>query len=159
MSEEKKECCPKFDPEPWDGKTLNWDNKLFIKDTVTCFMHVPLNMAKVIKCNWEKVEAAGADPEPQDFMILSQDISPWKSEQFMAVTKEVEGLKNVKLSGAYLTKVFEGPYKEAKNWCEEMKKYVQDQDKELKKLYFYYTTCPKCAKKWGKNYVVAIAQI
>lgn len=24
-------CCPKFDPAPWDGKTLVWKDKLFIK--------------------------------------------------------------------------------------------------------------------------------
>ncbi len=23
----------------------------------------------------------------------------------------------------------------------------------------YYTTCPKCAKKYGKNYVVILAQV
>ena len=21
------ECCPRFDPAPWDGKLLEWDNK------------------------------------------------------------------------------------------------------------------------------------
>jgi hypothetical protein len=26
-------------------------------------------------------------------------------------------------------------------------------------MYFFYTTCPKCAKKYGKNYVVILAQI
>ena len=27
------------------------------------------------------------------------------------------------------------------------------------KLYFYYPTCPKCAKKYRKNYVVIMAKI
>jgi hypothetical protein len=26
------------------------------------------------------------------------------------------------------------------------------------RMYQWYTTCPKCAKKYGKNYVVIIAQ-
>jgi hypothetical protein len=26
-------------------------------------------------------------------------------------------------------------------------------------MYMWYTTCPKCAKKYGKNYVTIIAQI
>ena len=159
MNEQKDECCPKFNPEPWEGKTLTWDNKLFVKDTVRSFMHVPLNMGKVIIRNCQKIEAAGANTQPEEFMILSDEASPWKSIQYMTVTKEVEGLDNVKLSGTYLTKVFEGPYKEAKNWYGEMNQYVRDQGKEVKKLYFFYTTCPKCAKKWGKNYVVAIAQV
>ncbi|MGE5758418.1 MAG: hydrolase [Sideroxydans sp.] len=29
----------------------------------------------------------------------------------------------------------------------------------MRKLYFYYTTCPKCAKKYGKNYVVILAEV
>jgi hypothetical protein len=40
-----------------------------------------------------------------------------------------------------------------------MKAYVEAQGKELKKMYFYYTTCPKCAKEYGKNYVVILAQV
>lgn len=159
MEEKKDECCPKFNPEPWEGKTLNWDNKLFVKDTVRSFMHVPLNMGKVITRMAKQVQAAEAAPADEDFIILSDEVSPWKSDQYMSVTKEVEGLENVKLSGTYLTKVFEGHYKEMKNWHGEMMQYVKDQGKEVKKLYFFYTTCPKCAKKWGKNYVVALAQV
>ncbi len=26
-------------------------------------------------------------------------------------------------------------------------------------LYFFYTTCPKCAKAYGKHYVVLFAQV
>jgi hypothetical protein len=29
----------------------------------------------------------------------------------------------------------------------------------LETLYFFYTTCPKCAKHYGKNYVVGIAKL
>jgi NMD protein affecting ribosome stability and mRNA decay len=25
-------------------------------------------------------------------------------------------------------------------------------------MYFFYTTCPKCARKYGKNYVAILAQ-
>ncbi|MGD9980573.1 MAG: hydrolase [Hyphomonadaceae bacterium] len=27
------------------------------------------------------------------------------------------------------------------------------------RIYLFYTTCPKCAKAYGKNYVVAVAQL
>lgn len=40
-----------------------------------------------------------------------------------------------------------------------MKDYVASKDKSLQKLYFFYTTCPKCAKHYGKNYVVLLAQV
>jgi len=34
-----------------------------------------------------------------------------------------------------------------------------DKDLACKTLYWYYTTCPKCAKKYGKNYVVPLDQV
>ncbi len=43
-------------------------------------------------------------------------------------------------------------------WAVEMKQYVENKGKQLLKLYFSYTTCPKCAKAYGKNYVVLFAQ-
>jgi len=35
---------------------------------------------------------------------------------------------------------------------------VKSKDLTINKWYMWYTTCPKCAKKWGKNYVVLIAR-
>jgi hypothetical protein len=40
-----------------------------------------------------------------------------------------------------------------------MTKYVQSKGKEPKKLYFFYTTCPRCAKVYGKNYTVLLAAV
>jgi len=40
-----------------------------------------------------------------------------------------------------------------------MEAYVAKKGKQLKKIYFCYTTCPACAKAYGKNYVVLFAQI
>jgi hypothetical protein len=40
-----------------------------------------------------------------------------------------------------------------------MEQYAKTKEKKIKKMYFSYTTCPKCAKAYGKNYVVLFAQI
>ena len=92
-------------------------------------------------------------------MTLSRDISPWKAEQLYAVNQPVKGADNVTLNGEMLSKVFEGPYKEAGIWHKTMQQYVKGSGKELQALYFFYTTCPKCAKHYGKNYVVALARV
>jgi hypothetical protein len=150
-------CCPKFDPSLWDGKEVSWKDRLFVKDSVSAIMHVPLNMGSVMTRMINKIDAAEARSD--EFLILSLEESPWRSEQFMPVAKEVPGIENVKLSGTYLTKVFEGPYQQAKSWYIEMANYVKSKGKEVDKIYFYYTTCPKCAKKYGKNYVVLFARV
>ena len=64
-----------------------------------------------------------------------------------------------RMSGEFVTKVFEGPFKDAPKWCTETQEYAKKHGKEAEDIYFFYTTCPKCAKYYGKNYVVAVAQI
>ena len=44
------ECCPPFKPEPWDEKTITWENKRFVKDRVRSFLHIPLNFGGVSAC-------------------------------------------------------------------------------------------------------------
>lgn len=154
-------CCPPFDRLPWDETYHTWKEKKFIKDEVRQILHMPLNMGKVIKRMDEKVRLAGALPDIKDSLLLSYDPSPWKSELYYAVSKFVPGgdTKNVTISGNFISKVFEGPYNHIPKWIKEMEAFVKDQGHQVKKYYFYYTTCPKCAKKYGHNYVVILAEI
>lgn len=155
------QCCPKFDPEPWHDKEIVWKDKLFIKDTVIQFMHMPLPgvFGKTVARMWKKIEDAGANPDIKDFIMLATESSPWKGELYINATTEVPNAENVKLSGTYITKVFDGPYNAVPKWVNEMSQYVSQKGKTVKKYYFYYTTCPKCAKVYGHNYVVAFAEV
>ena len=63
------------------------------------------------------------------------------------------------MTGEFLTKVFEGPYKNVPKWIREMEAYVEGKSRRIKKTYFFYTTCPKCAKTYGKNYMVAVSEV
>ena len=159
--EQPRECCPKFDKVPWDEKTFQWTDKHFIMDTIPQFMHIPLpgTIRKTMGKMWKKAQESQAAPEMKDFIAMAYDPSPWKSEFYIAVTKDVAGADNRKLSGTFMTKVFDGPYNAVPKWIKEMDKYVEASGKKTKKYYFYYTTCPKCAKKYGHNYVVAFAEV
>ena len=151
------ECCPRFVPEPWDEKTFTWEDRLFVKDRVTSLFHIPLNFGAVMKRNAAKIEAADADPETM--VVLSDETSLWGADVYIEVDKDVPDAQMATISGTFLSKVFEGPYGNMRKWIEEMKTYALGEGKTLDKLYFYYTTCPKCAKKYGKNYVVLLAQV
>lgn len=151
-------CCPRFDPEPWNEKEFQWDNRRFIKDRVRCLFHMPLNFGKAMIRTMEKIEKADAfTPEPP--LALSDHTSKWNMDLYIEVTKQVPDAENVHLSGAYLSKVFEGPFKDTGKWCEQMGEWVRSKGKEIKKYLMYYTTCPKCAKHYGKNYVVIFAEV
>ena len=151
------ECCQKFDPGPWDDKVRTWENKRFVKDRVASFLHIPLNFGAVMKRNMVVIEAAHASPE--NMVVLSDENSLWGADVYLEVTGDVPGANVATISGTFLSKVFEGPYKNMRKWIEEMKAFVAAKGRTASKLYFFYTTCPKCAKKYGKNYVVILAQI
>jgi hypothetical protein len=151
-------CCPRFNPEPWDEKEHAWEDKLFIKDRVRCLFYMPLKFGKAMMRCTEKIQKADAfTPEPP--LCLSDHTSKWNMDLYVEVAKEVPGAENVRLSGMYLSKVFEGPYKDTGKWCEQMTAWVRSQGKEIKKMLMYYTTCPKCAKHYGNNYVVILCQV
>ena len=151
------ECCPEFDPGPWDEKELTWEGKQFVKDRVTSFFHIPLNFGAVMRRNVSRLNEADAFPETP--LVLSDENSLWGADVYIEVIKEVPDTNMETISGTFVSKVFEGPYREMRSWIEEMTGFVEGKGQALKKMYFFYTTCPKCAKKYGKNYVVILAEV
>lgn len=150
-------CCHRFNPDPWQEKEINWDNKLFIIDQVKSFFHIPVNMSQVMSKNVALMEKAGAK-NPESIM-LSDEKSMWGSDIYIAVDRAVPGAEMTHLSGKFLTKVFEGDYSKMGAWIKEMEEFIGSRNKKAEKLYFSYTTCPACAKVYGKNYVVVFAKI
>lgn len=152
-----KECCPKFNPAPWDDKIFQWDNKKFIKDKVFSLFYIPINFGSVIKKLTAKIEKAGA--KTPDWMGLSDHTSKWNMDIYIAVDKEIPNAENVTLSGKFFSKVYEGDFKETGKWCKDFGKRAEEKGLKIKKMYMWYTTCPKCAKKYGKNYTVIMARV
>ncbi len=155
------DCCAKFDPTPYEDKTLEWKEKPFIKESMPTFMHMPYpgKFGKVVGRMWKKIDAAGVRPENKDFVMLCCDPTPWRSELFITTTGSVPDAENVTLSGNFMTRVFDGPFRDIRKWVGEMQNWVASEGKKMDNLYFYYTTCPKCSKKWGHNYVVGFARV
>ena len=150
-------CCPEFDPIPWDDKIFNWENKRFIKDKVFTIFYMPMNFGQVMKRLDRKVSAAGATMP--DNLGLSDHTSKWNMDIYMAVDKEVPDAENVTLSGKFFSKVYEGPFRDTEKWCKDFESVAKTKGFTIKKWYMWYTTCPKCAKKYGKNYVVVVGQV
>ncbi|MBU0636663.1 MAG: hydrolase [Patescibacteria group bacterium] len=150
-------CCELFNSELWQNKEIVWKDKIFVKDHIISFFHIPLNFGKKVIENMELIKKANAKVSNQ--LMLTDEKSLWGADIYIDVLKEVPGAVMTTLSGTFLTKVFEGSYHNIGKWVQEMTEYVEKKDKKLKKMYFFYTTCSKCAKIYGKNYVVFFAQI
>ncbi len=153
------ECCAFPNIDQWDKQHFTFHDQHFIRAYTHSFLFMPLNMGKVMKQLNETVMMSNSDLPSENAIILSRDISPWKAEQLYGVSRPIDGQDNVSLNGEFISMVFEGPYRNVKNWYKEIQKYVVNKGHRAEQIYFFYTTCPKCSKHYGKNYVIALAQI
>jgi hypothetical protein len=150
-------CCPRFNPVPWDDKEVILQDRLFLKNHVRTFLHIPLGFGKVMLKNMTRIKEADAlAPEP---LMLYEAKSLFGADLYIAVTKEVPGAEMARVSGTFLSKVFEGPFKDTGRWVKEMRQYVKSKGRDMKNVFFFYTTCPACAKVYGKNYTVLLAEV
>lgn len=149
-------CCPVFDPTLWDNKISTWNNKRFIKYNIKTFFYMPIGFGKGIT----KLQTIADKYNAKiDNLCLSNHKSKWNMEILLAVDKEVPNIENILLSGNYYSRVYEGPFKDTEKRMEDFDKDTKEKGYEVKELYMWYTTCTKCAKKYGKNYTVVIAKI
>lgn len=160
MSQEKFNtdiCCPKFDPAPWDGKVFDWKEKKFIKDKVFTVFFMPINFGGVMKKLDQKVRQENA--VVTENMGLSDHTSKWNMDIYLAVDKEIPNAQNTSMRGTFASKVYEGSFGETGKWQKDFAEWCKIQKHYIVKQFMWYTTCPKCAKKYGKNYVVILAEI
>ena len=157
QSKEEPICCPEFDPSPWDEKISVWENKKFIKERVVTLFYMPLNFGKVMKRFGNTLTKAGA--VMPDYLCLSDQTSRWNMDLYLAVDKVIPGAENVAFTGKFYSKVYEGPFRDTGKWCADFEGHLKLKGFNFGKIYVWYTTCPKCSKKYGKNYIVILSQI
>lgn len=151
-------CCARFKPAGWDNQHLHFENKKFLCATTRSAMQIPWNMGQVFTRVQTHIEDENA-VDPAREIVLSRDISPWEAEHYFAVDKDVEGEDMATLSGDFITRVFEGPYRHARHFAHDMEVAATVMGKTAKRVFFYYTTCPKCAAAYGENYIVGVAEV
>lgn len=158
ISDNTTGCCPRFKPAGWDNQHLHFEDKKFLRATTRSAMHIPWDMGQVFTRVQTHIEdQMAADPAAE--IVLSRDISPWKAEHYFAVDKDVPNEEMTTLSGDFITRVFEGPYRKVKDFEHDMEVAATVMGKTAKRVFFFYTTCPKCAKTYGENYMVGVAEV
>ncbi len=143
-------CCPRFDPNPWQDRLITWDGKLFVRDRVHSVLHVPLDFGKVMARN---IEAIG-DALAPDHLVLCNEVSPWRSDVFLAVSRCVPGAEMTEISGTFFATVYEGSYRQVGEFTDAAIQAAKRRGISSNNVYFWYPTCPKCSKAYGENYIV-----
>lgn len=162
MKNQDQECCPIFEKEKWDKKTFIWDNKLFIKECIPTFFHIPFPPMignKIMKMHKSAGNSDATIPDKTEALVLFHDPSAFKSEIYYSVTKEVEGANNTSISGTFIACVFDGPYNGIPGYVREMEIFLKEKGQTAKDYYVHYAYCPKCARETGHNYLILFAQV
>lgn len=157
MENNKDICCPEFNPEPWDNKIFEWNDKLFYKAQVKTFLYMPLNYGSVMKYIYKLFQKNDINLSNQ--ICLSEHISKWKMNLYIELDKEITDEHNYRISGKIFSKVYEGKFNNTELWTKDFYQIAKISGLSINQLYMWYTTCPKCAKKYGKNYVVLLGKI
>ena len=150
-----------MDPAPWNEKTSEWKRKPFLVKRIPQLFHVPLPgaYAKAIGSLYAEAQEHGIACDQKDFFMLTRDISAWKAEILLGVSESKAGLDMHDLDGTFVSKVFDGPFNKIPAYLEEMKAFLNKEGKSARDCYFWYPYCPKCAQKYGHNWIIIFAQV
>lgn len=146
-------CCPKFHPEKWDRKQFDFSDLYFVKANSNSFMHVPLNLGTVMTEVQKRIDRDNAQPD-HSYLILSKDLSSFESTHYFNVTDNMHSMPLEKVKGIFNARVFEGKFNQIPKWMSEVETERKTKGLSTKEHYVFYTTCPKCAKVYGHNYIV-----
>lgn len=162
MKQKEEVCCPEFDLEKWNEKTFHWDHKKFLKASLPTFFHIPLPsmIGSRIRKLMKHAETSKVLPQNmEDVLLLFTDPNAFKSEIYLSVTADVPEARNTTLSGTFVGKVFDGAYRDMPQFIKRMESFLMGQHKKAEKYYVHYAYCPKCARKYGHNYMVLFAKV
>jgi hypothetical protein len=162
MKETAEICCPLFHAERWDGKDEVWDAKRFIRAKMPVIFHIPIFplIGKAITKLMKQGEDAKMMPsDKEEALVMFTDPSPFRSEILLSVSGDVPGADNVALSGRFLSKVYDGEYKDVPKFMKSMDAYLEGKGAKAKRYFVHYAYCPGCAKKYGNNSMILFAEV
>ncbi len=158
----KKECCPRFNPRKWNGKTFVWKDKPFVVESIPTLFHIPFPPmigSRITKMMNLITGAKKMGSKMDEVLVLFRDPSAFRSEIYISVTDKVAGANNAKISGTFVAKVFAGAYNSIPKFIKQMNEYLAKKGKKAKDFYVHYAYCPKCAQKFGDNYMILFAKV
>lgn len=150
-------CCPKLAAEDFDRKVFGWEDKPFYKTKYFSFFHMPLTYGSAVNKAMAELKSRGLAADPT--LMLSGEESMFYSSLLIEMSRDGNSVPVRRLSGKFISMFFEGSYRDTGRWVKEVVEYCRSRDYETKELFFFYATCPKCARHYGKAQTVIFAKI
>jgi len=156
---EREVCCKDIDLSKWNFREVKWNRKPFYVVRYGTFLHIPIGIGKAMVSGMNIVAGKYHTPYPE--LWLSKETGLFSAKMLFAVKKANPGDPSIeKLSGTFVTRGFQGPYKNMGNYIRVFNEQVkQKYGRKPIELYFWYANCPKCAKKQGGPKIVIFGRV
>jgi len=151
------ECCPRLNEADWDKKEMEWRGKPFYRTKYWSIFHMPLNIGGVTTKAMAELDSKGLVEDPT--LMLSREESMFSSTLLLSMNQDTDDPKVERLSGNYVSRLFQGSYRDTSKWIKETMQYCEETGREARDLLFWYVTCPKCAEKYGGAQTVIFAKV
>jgi hypothetical protein len=152
MTEDK--CCELIDGKPWQGKTVTWKDRPFVKKHYLALFYMPIGIDGVLKKLMEDLDKKKLISEDVPMMLWRNE-GMFGGDIYIALNKDDPAYETEKLSGKFFTMFFEGKgYQEAGNWHKMFQAETKKRKIDVKEVMTFYALCPGCMKKFGKMQAV-----
>jgi hypothetical protein len=154
-----KKCrCPRINPEDWEGKILDWENKTFYFIPINNFLYKPIDLEEKIKLLRREVAHKG-----YEFIDINLTLCEWVSfkgrilSQIKNPEKYDESIMLFDFGKIYTT-VFKGKAKLLKQAVSDFSSQMElEHNVPVQKVYVWYAHCKICAKE-RENLAVIFAK-
>jgi hypothetical protein len=149
-------CCSNLKREDFDRKVFDWKDKPFYETSYFSLFRMPLTYGSAVKKAIAVLKSKNLAVDPM--LTLSGEESMFYSSLLIEMGRD-DGVPVRKISGKFVSMFFEGRYRDTGKWVKEVIDYCRSQGHETKELYFFYATCPRCARHYGRAQTVIFAKI
>ncbi len=148
--------CPRLDPAQWEGTRHAWKDRPFVVEPYRAIAHIPLGITGKLERIMPDLKARGLLADPVQVLFRNERF--FGGELWIALSREEPGLATRRISGEFLSKYFEGQYRQAGQWYRQAAEACRAAGTEAAELLAWYATCPKCAEKLGHVQAVIFAR-
>jgi hypothetical protein len=154
---EEDKCCELVEKKDWDGKTVNWKDKHFVKKKYSALFYMPLGLDGLLKKLMAELNEKNLVPDDHPIMLWRNE-GLFGGEILVALKKDSSDYDTITLSGEYFTKFYEGKgYEDAGKWHKDFQ--AATKDKDVKEVMTEYVLCPGCQKKYGKMQAILFGKV
>lgn len=154
----KDECCPRLEKKEWDKKVHVWKNNVFFyKKHYPAAFYMPIGFGKAVMQSINLLQGKGQFATPP--LMVCRNETMWGGDIYVKVKKADPKLPTEKISGKFVSMLFEGDYKNVGTWRKQLEDYCKSKNYAVKEIISHYATCPRCAKEHGGTQTVLFARI